>query len=56
MTVDYREVQFTKAPAVLDAMAPEGVEKTEAARAEVGAQGPRERLGDLAFAERSGPS
>jgi len=39
MTVDYREVQFTKAPAVLDAMAPEGVEKTEAARAELARKG-----------------
>ncbi|CAN5618034.1 hypothetical protein BH20ACT17_BH20ACT17_13040 [soil metagenome] len=37
--VDYREVQFTKAAAVLDAMAPEGLEKTEAARAELARKG-----------------
>jgi catechol 2,3-dioxygenase-like lactoylglutathione lyase family enzyme len=33
--VDYRDVQFTKAPAVLDAMGLDGLEKTDAARAEL---------------------
>ena len=40
--VDYRDVQFTKAPAVLRALAPEGLEKTDAARAELARKG----LGD----------
>jgi catechol 2,3-dioxygenase-like lactoylglutathione lyase family enzyme len=33
--VDYRDVQFTKAPAILAALAPEGLEKTAAAREEL---------------------
>jgi catechol 2,3-dioxygenase-like lactoylglutathione lyase family enzyme len=33
--VDYRDVQFTKAPAVLRGMGVEGVEKTESARREL---------------------
>jgi catechol 2,3-dioxygenase-like lactoylglutathione lyase family enzyme len=33
--VDYRDVQFTKAPAVLRAMRLDGLEKTEAARQEL---------------------
>ncbi len=37
--VDYREVQFSKAPAVLRAMGLEGLEKTEAAREELRAKG-----------------
>jgi catechol 2,3-dioxygenase-like lactoylglutathione lyase family enzyme len=37
--VDYREVQFTKAPAVLEGMGIDGVDKTEAARAELAAKG-----------------
>jgi catechol 2,3-dioxygenase-like lactoylglutathione lyase family enzyme len=37
--VDYRDVQFTKAPAVLAAMAPEGLEKSADARAELARKG-----------------
>ena len=37
--VDYRDVQFTKAPSVLSALAPEGLEKTDAARAELARKG-----------------
>jgi catechol 2,3-dioxygenase-like lactoylglutathione lyase family enzyme len=37
--VDYREVQFTKAPAVLAGMGIDGVEKTDDARAELAAKG-----------------
>jgi catechol 2,3-dioxygenase-like lactoylglutathione lyase family enzyme len=41
--VDYREVQFTKAPEVLRAMGVEGLEKTDAALAELRAKGISER-------------
>ncbi len=37
--VDYRDVQFTKAPAILAALAPEGLEKSEAAREELARKG-----------------
>jgi catechol 2,3-dioxygenase-like lactoylglutathione lyase family enzyme len=37
--VDYRDVQFTKAPAVLRGMGLEGLEKHESARAELAAKG-----------------
>jgi len=37
--VDYREIQFTKAPEVLRALAPDGLEKTDAAREELRAKG-----------------
>ena len=37
--VDYREIQFTKAPAILAALAPEGLEKTAAAREELERKG-----------------
>jgi predicted enzyme related to lactoylglutathione lyase len=37
--VDYREVQFTKSPEVLRGMGLEGLEKTEAAQAELRAKG-----------------
>jgi lactoylglutathione lyase len=37
--VDYREVQFTKSPAVLGVLAPDGLEKTKAARAELARRG-----------------
>lgn len=37
--VDYRDVQFTKAPAVLRALVPEGLEKSDAARAELERKG-----------------
>jgi len=37
--VDYREIQFTKTPDVLASMGLEGLEKTEAARAELRAKG-----------------
>ena len=37
--VDYRDVQFTKAPAVLAALAPGGLEKREAAREELARKG-----------------
>lgn len=37
--VDYRDVQFTKAPAVLAALAPEGLEKRAAAREELARKG-----------------
>jgi catechol 2,3-dioxygenase-like lactoylglutathione lyase family enzyme len=37
--VDYRDIQFTKAPAILDALAPEGLEKTPAAREELKRKG-----------------
>ncbi len=37
--VDYRDIQFTKAPAILAALAPEGLEKTEAAREELARKG-----------------
>ncbi len=37
--VDYREIQFSKAPAVLRAMGLQGLEKTEAAREELRAKG-----------------
>jgi lactoylglutathione lyase len=33
--VDYRDVQFTKAPAILAALAPDGLEKSAAAREEL---------------------
>lgn len=42
--VDYRDVQFTKTPAVLRAMKLEGLGKTESARQEIQARG----LGDRA--------
>lgn len=41
--VDYRDVQFTKAPAVLTALVPEGLEKTDAAQAELARKGLAER-------------
>ena len=37
--VDYREIQFSKAPAVLRAMGLDGLEKTEAARQEIRERG-----------------
>jgi extradiol dioxygenase family protein len=37
--VDYREIQFSKAPAVLDGMGLAGLEKTEAARRELAEKG-----------------
>jgi catechol 2,3-dioxygenase-like lactoylglutathione lyase family enzyme len=37
--VDYRDVQFTKTPAVLAALVPEGLEKTDAAREELARKG-----------------
>jgi catechol 2,3-dioxygenase-like lactoylglutathione lyase family enzyme len=37
--VDYRDVQFTKAPQILAALAPEGLEKTAAAREELARKG-----------------
>jgi predicted enzyme related to lactoylglutathione lyase len=37
--VDYREIQFTKTPEILAAMGLAGLEKTEAARAELRAKG-----------------
>jgi catechol 2,3-dioxygenase-like lactoylglutathione lyase family enzyme len=37
--VDYRDVQFTKTPTVLDALVPDGLEKSEAAQAELRAKG-----------------
>jgi lactoylglutathione lyase len=37
--VDYRDVQFTKAPSVLDGMGLEGLEKSAAARDELRAKG-----------------
>lgn len=37
--VDYREIQFTKAPEILDGMGLEGLEKTEAAVAELRSKG-----------------
>jgi catechol 2,3-dioxygenase-like lactoylglutathione lyase family enzyme len=37
--VDYRDIQFTKAPQVLRAMAIEGLSKTEAAREELRSKG-----------------
>jgi len=37
--VDYRDVQFTKAPAILDALAPAGLEKSDEARAELARKG-----------------
>ena len=37
--VDYREIQFTKTPDVLASMGLDGLEKTEAARAELRAKG-----------------
>jgi catechol 2,3-dioxygenase-like lactoylglutathione lyase family enzyme len=37
--VDYREIQFTKAPAVLAGMGLEGVEKTDGARRELADKG-----------------
>jgi catechol 2,3-dioxygenase-like lactoylglutathione lyase family enzyme len=37
--VDYREVQFTKAPEILEAMGLSGLEKTDAARGELRAKG-----------------
>ncbi|HVF79335.1 MAG TPA: VOC family protein [Solirubrobacteraceae bacterium] len=37
--VDYRDVQFTKAPAILAALAPEGLEKSAAADAELADKG-----------------
>ena len=37
--VDYRDVQFTKAPAILAALVPEGLEKSSAAREELARKG-----------------
>jgi catechol 2,3-dioxygenase-like lactoylglutathione lyase family enzyme len=37
--VGYRDIQFTKAPEVLRALAPDGIEKTEAARGELREKG-----------------
>ena len=37
--VDYREIQFTKAPEVLASMGLDGLEKTEAALAELRSKG-----------------
>jgi lactoylglutathione lyase len=37
--VDYRDVQFTKAPEVLSALAPEGLEKSDAALTELARKG-----------------
>jgi len=37
--VDYRDVQFTKAPAILAALAPEGLEKSAAAHEELARKG-----------------
>jgi predicted enzyme related to lactoylglutathione lyase len=37
--VDYREIQFTKAPEILEAMGLTGLEKTDTARAELRAKG-----------------
>jgi catechol 2,3-dioxygenase-like lactoylglutathione lyase family enzyme len=37
--VDYRDVQFTKAPPILAALAPEGLEKSAAAREELARKG-----------------
>ena len=37
--VDYRDVQFTKIPAILASMGLDGLEKTESARAELRARG-----------------
>ncbi|MEA2274489.1 MAG: hypothetical protein QOI98_3197 [Solirubrobacteraceae bacterium] len=37
--VDYRDVQFTKTPAILHALAPEGLEKSADARAELERKG-----------------
>jgi lactoylglutathione lyase len=37
--VDYRDVQFTKAPEILAALAPEGLEKSAAAREELARKG-----------------
>lgn len=37
--VDYRDVQFTKAPQILTALAPEGLEKSAAARDELARKG-----------------
>ncbi len=37
--VDYRDVQFTKTPAVLAKLAPEGLEKSESARGELARKG-----------------
>ena len=37
--VDYRDVQFTKTPAVLSKLAPEGLEKTDAAKEELARKG-----------------
>ena len=37
--VDYRDVQFTKAPEILRGLAPGGLEKTEAAKDELRAKG-----------------
>jgi catechol 2,3-dioxygenase-like lactoylglutathione lyase family enzyme len=37
--VDYRDVQFTKTPAILAKLAPEGLEKSDAAREELARKG-----------------
>ena len=37
--VDYRDIQFTKAPAILAALVPEGLEKSDAAREELARKG-----------------
>ena len=37
--VDYREIQFSKAPGVLDGMGLAGLEKTEAAQRELAEKG-----------------
>ena len=38
-SIDYRDVLFTKAPAILAALAPEGLEKSDAAREELARKG-----------------
>lgn len=43
--VDYRDVQFTKAPEVLRSLMPEGLEKSDAALAELRAKGITHRGG-----------
>ena len=50
--VDYREVQFTKAPRILDGMGLAGLEKSDEALGGAAREGPR-RLADCCFAEES---
>ncbi len=52
--VDYREVQSSKAPAVLRAMGLEGLEKTEAAREELRAKGNVKRSATIVVAVLTG--